>query len=175
MQNLIYFFMAIGLSMDAFSLAIAYGTNYIKKSKIIILSILVGFFHYIMPSIGSIVGSYCASIITKSNYIVSLIFFILAYEMYRSKNEEHNVALTNLLSLIVFAFTVSIDSFSVGMALGLEQSNLNAAFVTFSIISALFTYVGLTLGNYLSKKYGKRATYLGIIILTILALKYLFS
>lgn len=175
MQNLIYFFMAIGLSMDAFSLAIAYGTNYIKKSKIIFLSILVGFFHYMMPFIGSIVGSYGASIITKSNYIVSLIFFILAYEMYRSKNEEHNITLTNLLSLIVFAFTVSIDSFSVGMALGLEKSNLKAAFVTFSIISTLFTYVGLTLGTYLSKKYGKRATYFGIIILTILALKYLFS
>ena len=35
MQNLIYFFMAVGLSMDAFSLAIAYGTNPIKKERII--------------------------------------------------------------------------------------------------------------------------------------------
>ena len=32
-DNLIYFFMAIGLSMDAFSLALAYGTTKINVRK----------------------------------------------------------------------------------------------------------------------------------------------
>jgi len=37
-DNLIYFFMAIGLSMDAFSLALAYGTTEITIRKKIIKS-----------------------------------------------------------------------------------------------------------------------------------------
>ena len=41
-DNLIYFFMAIGLSMDAFSLALAYGTTEITLRKKILLSLTVG-------------------------------------------------------------------------------------------------------------------------------------
>ena len=55
-QALIYFFIAVGLSMDAFSLAIAYATNGISMKKTIMLSMSVGLFHYAMPLIGSIVG-----------------------------------------------------------------------------------------------------------------------
>ena len=47
-----YFLMAIGLSMDAFSLAIIYGTNGIDRKKIILLSLVVGIFHFIMPNLG---------------------------------------------------------------------------------------------------------------------------
>lgn len=159
--------------MDAFSLAIAYGTNEIKKSKIILLSILVGFFHYFMPYLGSLIGYNLLFFLTKSNYIVALVFFILAYEMYKSKDEEETGSLTNFLSLIIFAFTVSIDSFSVGLALGLEKNNLTSAFLIFSVVSATFTYIGLSLGNYLSTKYGKKAIYFGIGILILLGIKYI--
>ena len=89
MEHLIYFFIAIGLSMDAFSLSIAYGTNKINKIKIIILSTLVGIFHFIMPLIGSNIGQKIFFLINKSNYIVSIIFFLLSYEMYKSRNEKH--------------------------------------------------------------------------------------
>ncbi len=175
MQNLIYFFMAVGLSMDAFSLAIAYGTNPIKKERIIILGALVGLFHYIMPSLGSIIGSYISLIVTKSNYIVSLVFFILAYEMYKSRNEEHSSPLSSILALVIFAFTVSIDSFSVGIALGMEKANLKLAFLIFSLTSAAFTYTGLLLGKKLSQRYGHKAIIFGIIILLFLAIRYLFN
>lgn len=175
MENLIYFFMALGLSMDAFSLAIAYGTNNINKLKIIVLSMLVGIFHFFMPYIGSIIGSKIFFLIEKSNYIVSIVFFLLAIEMYKSRNEEHNGTLTNMMSLIIFAFTVSIDSFSVGLVLGINKYKLLTAFTIFSIVSAIFTYIGLTLGKYLSTKYGKKANYLGIVILLFIGIKYLLS
>lgn len=160
--------------MDALSLSIAYGTNYIKKSKIIILSLLVGLFHYIMPFIGSQIGSRITFLITKANYIISLVFFLLAYEMYKSRNEKHNGVLTNIISLFIFALTVSIDSFSVGLALGIEKNDLTKTFLIFSIVSSTLTFIGLKLGNYLSTKYDTKATYLGIIILLFIAIKYLF-
>ena len=80
-----------------------------------------------------------------------------------------------IFSMIVFAFTVSIDSFSIGLALSIVENNLNAAFLIFSITSAIFTLLGLLLGKYLSKKLGKKATYFGIIILVLLAIKYLIN
>lgn len=90
-QLLIYFFIALGLSMDAFSLAIAYGTNKISLKKELLLSIFVGLFHYIMPLLGTIIGEKLNFIINGSNIIVGLIFLILAAEMYTSIDEEKKV------------------------------------------------------------------------------------
>ena len=116
-QLLIYFFIALGLSMDAFSLAIAYGTNKISTKKTIALSLCVGFFHYLMPYLASSIGRKIEFITTTgSNIIVALIFLIIAIEMYMSKDEEIKGTITGIFSMIVFAFTVSIDSFSIGLA-----------------------------------------------------------
>jgi len=163
---LIYFFMAVGLSMDAFSLAIAYGTNGLSKKKAILLSISVGIFHFIMTNLGNIVGnSYFQKLIVHSNYVVGIIFFLLAIEMIFSLKEEKEVVITNFLSIIIFSFTVSIDSFSVGIALGITNSNITFASLMFSIVSFLFTLIGLSIGKYLSNQFGKKATIFGIIIL----------
>ena len=43
---MVIFLLAIGLSMDAFSLAILYGTLGFTKHKMFILSIIVGIFHF---------------------------------------------------------------------------------------------------------------------------------
>ncbi len=174
-QLLIYFFIALGLSMDAFSLAIAYGTNKISTKKAIMLSIFVGFFHYLMPYLASSIGRKIEFITTGSNIIVALIFLIIAIEMYTSKDEEIKGTITSIFSMIVFAFTVSIDSFSIGLALSIVENNLNIAFLIFSITSAIFTLLGLLLGKFLSKKLGKKATYFGIIILILLSIKYLIN
>lgn len=82
--------------------------------------------------------------------------------------------ITNFLSILFFSLTVSIDSFSVGIALGITKNYTSVAFIIFSIVSATFTLLGLLLGKYLSQKLEKKATYFGIIILVLLALKYIF-
>lgn len=173
-QNLIYFFIALGLSMDAFSLAIAYGTTGINIKKSLIISLSVGIFHYLMPLLGSIIGKNLDFIINSSNVIVGIVFLILAIEMYTSRNEENKGTITNIASIIIFSFAVSIDSFSVGLALGLSSTNLHIGFLIFSIVSATFTLIGLTLGKYLSKKFEKKAIYFGITILMLLSIKYFF-
>lgn len=173
-QILIYFFIAIGLSMDAFSLALAYGTNQLKLNKKISLSTFVGIFHFLMPYLGSIIGNvFLEQFITKADTIVAFIFLILALEMFLSRNEEKKGAITNLVSIILFSFTVSIDSFSVGIAIGLTNQSILQAAIIFAITSCFFTFLGLVLGQKISEKFGKKATYFGIVILILLAINYL--
>ncbi len=175
MQILIYFFLAIGLSMDAFSLALAYGTSHLQFKKIIFASICVGFFHFLMPYLGSTVGaSFIAHFPLNTNLLVAIIFFLLALEMFLNRNETSNNLITNFISIIFFAFTVSIDSFTVGIALGMTNSLIFQASTIFSIVSALFTFSGLLLGKKLFERYGKKSIYIGIVILLLLSLKYLF-
>ncbi len=174
-DTLIYFFMAVGLSMDAFSLALAYGTTKINLRKKIILSLTVGIFHYIMPHLGALLGNeLLLNYIAKANYLVGIIFLILAIEMFVSRNDEKKGSITNLLSIIIFAFTVSIDSFSVGIALSLTSKTIVTACLIFALTSMSFTFLGINIGNKIATKFEKKSEYIGIIILTLLGIKYLF-
>ena len=174
---LLYFFMAVGLSMDAFSLAIVYGTNNIDKKKATTLSLFVGILHFIMPNIGNILGkSFLQGFILYGNIITGLVFLILSIQMILSLKEENEVnELKGYLELFLFALAVSIDSFSVGIALSLENQNLIVGGIIFSIISFLFTMTGLLLGKFLSEKTGKISKIIGIIILLVLSGKYLLN
>ena len=51
------FLIAVSLSMDAFSLALIYGTQGITKKDKVLLSLIVGIYHFIMPLIGVTIGN----------------------------------------------------------------------------------------------------------------------
>ena len=112
-----YFFItlitAIALSLDSFTLSIIYGMNLFENRKRIVLSLVVGIFHFLMPLIGyKISGEILLKIITKINILSFIIFLILGIEMFHNNEEkEKNFKITSFFSIIVFAFTVSIDSF----------------------------------------------------------------
>ena len=115
MSILIILLLAVGLSMDAFSLALIYGTLNMPSKTNNLMSIMVGIFHFFMPYIGYKVGKIILDIIGMNpEVLIGVIFMVLALEMILSiRKEEQLKVLNNLLSIMVFAFTVSIDSFSI--------------------------------------------------------------
>ena len=171
------FLIAISLSMDTFSLSLCYGTLNLSKNKVIILSIIVGIFHYFMPLIGMSIGNAIINkLIIDSKYIILIILSFIGIDMILSaiKNEEKNL-LTSFIGIILFAFSVSIDSFSTGLGLKLITNEVFDAALIFSIVSALFTYAGIKLGKYLSDKYGKIANIMGGIVLIIIGIVFFFK
>lgn len=175
MSILIVLILAIGLSMDAFSLSLIYGTLDLDKRLEKITSIIVGIFHFFMPIIGYKLGKIILNLIKiNPDYIVGIIFIALGIEMLFSiKKEEQVKLLTNILSIIIFSFTVSIDSFSTGIAFGASNTNVLIPCIIFSVVSGTFTYLGLILGKKLSETYGTISVMIGSIILIVLGIKYL--
>ncbi len=172
----ILFLIAIGLSMDAFSLALIYGTLNMEKKYHNLMSIFVGLFHFFMPLFGYFIGKMLFSILpVRPEMIAGIIFIALAIEMLFSlKKEEQLKLLENIYSICLFAFTVSIDSFSIGIGLGSLTNNIYIASLIFSVTSAIFTYLGVKLGDVLVKKFGNLATLIGSIILLGLGIHYIF-
>ncbi len=174
LQALIYFFIGLSLSMDTFSLSLSIGTTSPCNKQIIKTSLIVGLFHFIMPLLGSTIGSLVsASVLLKTNYITFIIFFILAIQMYINRNDNTKTEILNIFSIILFAISVSIDSFSVGIAFGITKESVIISGMTFSVISAFFTYLGLKLGKKLAEKYQNKMVYLGILLMLLIAFKYL--
>ena len=76
------FLIAISLSMDAFSLALSYGTNGIKESDIRKISITVGIFHFFMPLLGLLMGNTLLFFVNiNMNILVFVILSFIGIEM----------------------------------------------------------------------------------------------
>lgn len=177
MKIITIFLIAVSLSMDAFSLALIYGTQDINKKDKIILSLIVGIYHFIMPLIGLSIGIYITNkLIINTNILVGVILCLIAIEMIISsfKDEEERFLLT-LPGYLIFGLSVSVDSLTTGIGLPAITENYFLTATIFSITSLIFTYLGLNLGNILNKKYGKVSTIIGGSILFSIGIIYIFK
>ena len=77
MQIFIILMIAVSLSMDAFSLSLAYGTLGITKKEISKLSFIVGLYHFFMPILGMKFGNYITSFIHLGTEMTIFIIFSL--------------------------------------------------------------------------------------------------
>jgi len=161
----------ISLSMDAFSLALVYGMQGMSPKKKIILSLIVGIYHFIMPLIGLSFGTILDKInIISIDIIASLILIYIGIDLIISntKKEEEKEITKN--SFLIFGLSVSLDSLTIGIGLKAITNNYILSSVIFSITSSLFTYLGLILGNILGNKIGKYSKLIGGVILISIAI-----
>ena len=166
---------AISLSMDAFTMSLAYGTLNISKKDIILLSSIVGIYHFIMPLIGNLIGSFIFSEIPiNPDFIVAIILILIGIEMILDTlREKESLKYFGILKMILFGFTVSIDSFSIGIGLKNITSNLVLSSFLFTIFSFSFTLLGSLIGSKINQLFGVISTLIGGITLILIALFYI--
>ena len=171
-EFIVLLIIAIGLSMDAFSLSLGYGTMGLKNQDTLKISIFVGVFHFFMPLIGLFIGTTITDMLhINPHFIMGIILLFISsqmiIEMIKEETKELNI---KFMYLIIFALSVSLDSFSTGIGLEAITSNFLLSSTIFSITSFSFTYLGLILGKYTTKLLGKYAQILGILLLSIIGI-----
>ncbi len=124
---------------------------------------MVGLFHFIMPIGGNLLRKIIDKIIivpSKTLFIIIIIFIIIGILL----DKENNIS-KKILNPILFAFIVSIDSFSVGVSL--NKSILIISCGIFSVTSSLFTLIGFKIGNIIYNNSTKYTKFISISILII--------
>ena len=166
---------AISLSMDAFSLSILYGTLGMRKKDKLILSFIVGIFHFIMPLLGKCFGNLIFEFIdVNPDLIVCFILSFIGVQMVLSSFEKNNdIHLMSFSEYFLFAFAVSVDSFSVGITFTNMIYNYILSSFIFSFFSFLFTLIGLLIGNKIEKLIGKLSTLIGGAILVLVGVSFI--
>lgn len=162
----------IALSMDTFSLSLSIGVFNNSNKKSLLLSLIVGCMHFLMPFIGMLLGSKLIQIFElQCDFILGIILIFIAIQIVVDiiKKEEEKFNLS-LLGMLLFAFGVSLDSFSVGLGIKAITDNIYLAMSLFAVCSFIFTYGGLIVGKYASKLLGTYANIIGAIILFILGI-----
>ena len=113
--------MAFALGMDVFSVSLGMGMMALKIRQILYIGVTIGIFHIIMPFIDGIRSFLSEQYGDIAHFAGAILLIGLGfYIVYSSilENEETRTAPIGI-SLFVFAFGVSIDSFSVGLSLGI--------------------------------------------------------
>ena len=168
-----YLVIAIALSMDTFSLSLGLSLL-LNNNTIKIFPIIVGILHFILPFIGTILGINLLRIIPIEpnkllGYIFLFLFIKLLKDIFYDKDNNINI---NIINIFLLAFLVSIDSLITGIGLSTAITNL-LPFTVFSIVSFLFTYLGLKIGYFAKKELGSIANIIGLILLLSLSIIHL--
>ncbi|MBM7601211.1 putative Mn2+ efflux pump MntP [Virgibacillus halotolerans] len=171
-------FMAVALGMDAFSVGLGLGMQQLRLKKIAFIGSIIGVFHIIMPFIGIVLGH---AISGKIGHVTTfagglLLVGIGAHIFFNAFHQDRkiNVSLVGP-GIYILAFTVSIDSFSVGLSLGLSGVKTVLALLLFGMASAVLAWVGMLLGRKVHGVLGAYSEVLGGSILFGFGLLLLFS
>lgn len=170
--------MAIALGMDAFSVSLGIGMMKLRLKRIFIIGLTIGIFHIFMPFLGIVLGQFLSSQFgTIASWCGGVLLIFLGVQMFRSSFQaDEGQAITPYgFGLIIFALSVSLDSFSVGLSLGMSGVKTFMSLIMFGSASAALTWAGLLLARKVSDFFGKYSELLGGSILCGFGLQILLS
>ena len=176
------FILAIGLSMDAFAVAVCKGlaTPKVTAKHTVITGLWFGGFQALMPFIGYCLGSAFEKYVTAVDHWIAFVLLgAIGFNMIKEAcgNEENSAdGDFGFKTMFVMAVATSIDALAVGITFALlPDVNIIAAVSFIGITTFGLSALGVSLGSFFGKKYKKAAEFLGGSILIILGAKILLE
>lgn len=175
----------IGLSMDAFAVAICKGLNMKKINKVhcFVIALFFGGFQALMPFIGWLLGKQFEVYITSvDHWIAFVLLALIGGNMVREsmeKDEEEKgeecPQKLNVKELFLLAIATSIDALAVGITFAFLQVRIVPAITIIGITTFVISIIGVFVGNIFGSKYKNKAELAGGIILILIGLKILLE
>lgn len=176
------FILSIGLSMDAFAVAISKGLS-LKKftfKNALIVGLYFGSFQALMPLLGYFLGAQFESKITTIDHWIAFILLVaigfnMIKEAFSPDDEDTPDASLRFGAMIVLAVATSIDALAVGITFAFLQINILLAIITIGICTLILSMIGVKLGTVFGMKYKTKAEIFGGVILILMAFKILLD
>lgn len=175
------FTLAVGLSMDAFAVAICKGLA-LKKftfKNAAIIGLWFGGFQGLMPFIGYLLGIQFKSRITAIDHWIA--FFLLGFiglnmiKEAMSKEEEPANASLSAKNMLLLAIATSIDALAVGITFAFLSVHIAPAVTFIGTITFLLSMAGVKVGTVFGTRYKTKAEFTGGILLILLGIKILIE
>lgn len=191
MTTLEILFIAFGLSMDAFAVAIGVGASGRAQTRrdFFRLSFHFGLFQFLMPIIGWGLGFWIQPLIAAFDHWIA--FGLLAFiggRMIRSGVEsgrrQHRTPRsipdsasrnnpTKGFTLVLLSLATSVDALAVGLSLAMLRIAIWYPCIIIGLVTGLITLAGMKAGGRLNETFGDRIEIAGGIILILIGLNIL--
>ncbi len=175
------FLIAVGLSMDAFAVAVCKGLSMQKMSlkNAAIVGLYFGGFQGFMPFLGYLLGSRFQSAITAyDHWIAFVLLAVIGGSMIKeSMDPEAETCDASLAvkDMTILAIATSIDALAVGVTFAFLQVQILPAVSFIGVITFVLSMVGVKTGVVFGARYKSRAELTGGLILILMGLKILLE
>lgn len=174
--------LAIGLSMDAFAVAVCKGLSVGKPQKkhYLLIGLWFGGFQALMPTAGFFLGSLFKSYVERiSSWIAFILLALIGINMVREAFSEEPAGEKNASfappAMLLLAVATSIDALAVGIAFAMDGVNIALAAPIIGVTTFLLSAVGLKIGSVFGLRYRNKAEFVGGLILIFIGLKILLE
>jgi len=171
-------FIAIGLSMDAFAVAVTLGMSVQKArlKEIVIPGLYFGVFQALMPLIGFLAGTYFANKIQEVEHWVAFVLLSLiggkmikdSFSKEEKKAEDNPF---NFVKMLLLAIATSIDALAVGVTFAFFKINIVMSIVIIGGITFVIASCGVVVGNIFGTRFKSKAEFVGGLVLVGLGVK----
>jgi len=176
------FLLAVGLSMDAFAVAVCKGLA-MKKITVRnagIVGLWFGGFQALMPLLGYLLAAqFRDSITAYSHWIAFALLTLIGGNMIREavmeKEEEAADSALSVRSMLPLAIATSIDALAVGVTFAFLDVRILPSVILIGCTTFVLSAVGVKTGSLFGAKYEKKAEILGGVILILLGVKTLLE
>ena len=176
----------VGLSMDAFAVAICQGLSMtkIRWGHALTVGLYFGGFQALMPFIGWMLGSQFADRIQQYDHWIAFILLVLIggnmiREALSGDEEDAAQAETDLRldhkKLFLMAIATSIDALAIGVTFAFLETAILPAIGIIGCTTFCISVAGVAVGCWFGARYKKRAEITGGAILVLLGIKILLE
>lgn len=172
---------AIGLSMDAFAVAVCKGLSMQKMNykHAFVTGCFFGGFQALMPLLGYMLGiQFKDYIIFIDHWIAFVLLSVIGINMIRESRNKHCENVGNhfeLKKMAILSLATSIDALAVGVTLAFLQVNIIPAVSMIGITTFIFSFIGVKMGNIFGGRLKSKAEFAGGIILISMGIKILIE
>lgn len=178
------FLIGVGLSMDAFAVAVCKGLcmKKFQPGQAAVIALFFGAFQGLMPLLGWFLGSRFASYIQEFDHWIA--FFLLLWiggNMIKESREKADeceacsVGGLDYKELLMMAVATSIDALAVGITFAFLSVKILPAVSLIGVTTLVLSFIGVAVGNYFGSKYKSKAELLGGVILICIGGKILLE
>lgn len=169
---------ALGLAMDAFSVAVASGIALGKVSprQTFRLSLHFGLFQFGMPIVGWVLGSLVAPQIESVGPWIAFGLLVavglkMIWEALRSSGDEVRGDPTRGASLVLLSVATSLDALAIGLEMALVGVPVLYPAIVIGAVAASMTMLGLQIGKRAGNLLGRRMKVVGGLVLVVMGLR----
>lgn len=193
------FLIAVGLSMDAFAVAICKGLGMKKLDmhQALVIGLFFGGFQALMPVIGWFLGAQFASLVTPIDHWIA--FILLAFiggkmlfdaikgddESETAKDGEgapkdgggakDGAPKLDLRELTMLAIATSIDALAVGITFAFLDVDIVLAASFIGVVTFVLSVIGVAVGNQFGSRWEKPSAIVGGVVLILIGVRILLE
>jgi len=165
--------------MDAFAVSVAAGAAGRARGAraTFRLAFHFGLFQFLMPVVGWLVGSaFAGRVEVVDHWIAFVLLAWIGVAMIRSSRDAEDATAPDPSrgwSLVMLSIATSIDALAVGLSLAMLGVTIWQPAVIIGLVAAVFSIVGHRGGDRLGRRFGKRAEFVGGLLLMGIGVKIL--